>query len=156
MSTPAKFNCIVPGTLYDYSTDCPPMSAFTESLTTPAAHPQPMTTSTISNSTSATIQAIATTRPTSTTITTTSAITFGSNLIEVGSVLFYIVVGAVSGVLILLLAILIMCTAVWCLAADKGKSYTITTAAMYRQQIQSGKRENPQQQWSQIQGDWFI
>ena len=63
-------------------------------------------------------------------------------------------VGAGSGVLILLLVILIMCTAVCCLVADKGKSYTITTAAMYRQEIQHGERDvgNPEQRWPQTRG----
>ena len=52
---------------------------------------------------------------------TTLAVTLGSNLniIEVGSVLFYTVVGAGSGVLILLLIILMMFITVCYLATNK-------------------------------------
>ena len=92
-----------------------------------------------------------TTNSTTVTVTSTATTIIGT---QVGSTLFYIVVGAGSGVLILLLVILIMCMAVCCLAADKGKSYTITTAAMHRQETQYGERdvENPEQRWPQTQG----
>ena len=76
-----------------------------------------------------------------------------TQLFEVGSTLFYIVIGAGSGVLVLLLVILVMCAAVCYLylAADRGKSYTITTESadtMY-EQLHNGApgRENSEQQW---------
>ena len=72
-----------------------------------------------------------------------------TQLFEVGSTLFYIVIGAGSGVLFLLLVILVMCAAVCYLAADRGKSYTITTESadtMY-EQLHNGGRENSEQQW---------
>ena len=55
-------------------------------------------------------------------------------------------VGAGCGVLVLFLIILIMCASVCYLIADRGKSYTITTDIMYRQQTLSGDRENPEWQ----------
>ena len=119
------------------------------------------TTAPITQTTNSTVTTNSTTITASSAITTEAErgtpepyITFGSNLIEVGNALFYIVVGAGSGVLILLLVILIMCMAVCCLVADKGKSYTITTAAMHTQQIQCGERDsrNPDRRWPQTQG----
>ena len=87
----------------------------------------------------------------STTVQSDSATTTDSEvdnqLIDVGSTLFYIVVGAGSGVLVLLLIILIMCASVCYLIADRGKSYTITTDTMHKQQTLSGDRENPEWQW---------
>ena len=72
----------------------------------------------------------------SSTTTTTSTTTSGHGVhpFEIGSPLFYIMVGAGSGMLILLLIILTMDVAISCLAARKVRSYTLTTAPLQEQQ----------------------
>ena len=64
-----------------------------------------------------------------------------AQLIEIGSILFYIVIGAGSSVLVLLLIIVIMCTSVYYLLADREKSYIITTDTTQGQQTHSRERE---------------
>ena len=106
-----------------------------------------MTVTTYTNLSTAPINIILTTNSTTVIDSTTSTVILGSHFIEVGSTIFYIVVGAGSGVLVLLLIIVIMCASVCYLIADRGKSYTITTDTMHRQQTLSGDRENPEWQW---------
>lgn len=94
-----------------------------------------------------------TTAPMITTSSTTDSATTTKVdiLIEVGSPLFYIAVGAGSALLILLLIIMIMCASVCYLVVDRTKSYTITTesdATIHGQRTQSGDRENDTEwQW---------
>ena len=99
-SMPAKFNCTVPGTLYDFSTDCLPVPTFNESPTTQVPHSQSttMTATSTRNSTTLTTQAI------------TTNLTMPNEKqppkFEVGSRLFYAVVGSGGGIVTVLICCL--------------------------------------------------
>ena len=99
-SMPAKFNCTVPGTLYDFSTDCLPVPTFNESPTTQALHSQSttMTATSTRNSTTLTTQAI------------TTNLTMPNEKqppkFEVGNQLFYAVVGSGGGIVTVLICCL--------------------------------------------------
>ena len=71
-----------------------------------------------------------------------------ANPLEVGSLAFFVVVGAVSSIMILLLIVLILCVTAGCMATKKGD--IITTTPVQLQQNYDGERAEHQLQ-SQIQ-----
>ena len=129
----AKFDSIVPGTLGIKSNNTP-LTATSTPWTTP---PIALTTNTTSSESDL-----------MTLNTITSTIAVGSNIVEVESTLFYILIGAGSGILILLFIILIMFLSACYLATNKGRSYTITAA------VQDNEGENPGLYFHQIQGTY--
>ena len=88
-----------------------------------------------------------------------SAATTGTHLLEVGSPLFYVVVGAGSGILIVILIIFILCVVIGCscLTARKERTYSINLAPTLGQWTYSERREIlEQQRQSQIQGVYNV
>ena len=82
--------------------------------------------------------------------------TLGTNIFDVGSTLFYVVIGSVSGILLLIITIIILLFATCLLAISKGRSYTLntepTTATIISVQRQDVEREGSIQLRPQSQG----
>ena len=99
-----------------------------------------------------TIPSIESDSMTPTTVTLTRE-TGSKSIIEVGSTLFYIVIGAGSAVLILSLIITIMLTAICFLATKKGQSYTLAIDDKDGDRA----RDSPNLDWpQQVQGSYII
>jgi hypothetical protein len=82
------------------------------------------------------------------TTTSTTAIIGSDNIFEVGSLLFYIVIGAGSGILILSLIMLIILIAICFLATNKGQSYILAI----HDQSGDTELESPNLYWPQVRG----
>ena len=103
----AKFNSTVPGTLDIESDDKTSVVFSSIPWTTP---PTTLTANPTSSE-----------NDSRTLITITSTIAIGSNIVEVGSTLFYILIGAGSGISILLFIILIMFLSVFAIACFQNR-----------------------------------
>ena len=69
---------------------------------------------------------------------TTVTITVVTDLIEIGSSLFYVVTVAGSSILILLIIIIVLCVAACFLRTNKGRSYTLPTVTV----VTAGQQSN--------------
>ena len=80
----------------------------------------------------------------------------GTNIFDVGSTLFYVVIGSGSGILLLIITIIILLFATCLLAISKGRSYTLNTettnATIISVQRQDVEREGSIQLRPQSQG----
>lgn len=101
----AKFNCTVPGTLHEYSAECPlPEIIFHPSSSKPPIPPGPVTTN------SSGIEIISN--------------NFGTHL-TVGSLLLYILVGAGGGVCTIILSLCLFCVCIFCRRKQMKGTVTI-------------------------------
>jgi hypothetical protein len=134
----AKFDSTVPGTLNTELGDITSAVISTISWTT-APRITLTTNQTSFEGVSATLN----------TTTSTSTTAIGSdNIFEVGSPLFYIVIGAGSGILILSLIMLIILIAICFLATNKGQSYILAI----HDQSGDTELESPNLYWPQVRG----